>query len=355
MNKNDIVVAGIKNLLDGEINIEFYNLSYDIIAELSKDTNGNIDKDYCNVKTSDFLLSIQKDPSIIKLETPGKILEKIKNFLTRSKVPGSHELWSILSTALQALEKMGEVSRDPSSHGVNNNNETCWVKKGSEGEPKIDFEKVLRNKNQIVFSERIINSEHKKILSPRQAKEFILSTLTVANGWLTMQYIKIIANECVLVLRTESIDEDIVVENGETGSKHDIIGSSVANSAQLLFINEEVKMRSSRIWEKIGSTFNGRSPNKVGGYQFFCGYLIPKLSKKPKDFKGNLEDFGPTSTASDCLTSMKNIIYSYLSFDSGKDSYENEDSRYLVIKEIKNSVITDLSQRCSESGSCCSL
>jgi len=343
--KLEIINYGLLSLKnEKEITIEFYQFLLDMVKKsiqfddkvilTAKEHDDSVRSDTADL--IEYLMMNNVDESVKSENDMRRLYKKYK---TMKSNPEGYEVWKKISAALLSLEEDNLAERREKDLKYTNSNLTEWRLKDCNCYELIQIHKFLENAiKELPFYHC---KRHDSILTPIDAKDLTLRILRLADGYLQMKDIVLIAKRRVEISHTVSA----IQKNGD-GEEYNIIDESLSVediTREEVFAEESSEYRTKLIWDKIQSVSRG-TVNKIEGSRIFCLYLLPSTCGSSKV---NLDDFGPSSTVGDIINKdIYPLLRKYLYFDNC-----GGDSTYTFIGEdIQKKIISKLNGFCSEKG-----
>ncbi len=184
-----------------------------------------------------------------------------------------------------------------------------------------------------------------KLLSPTEAKQWLIGLLRSAGGGMAVQDIFAAIKPHIELFRTVSATDPQTADSGEEVKNEYSKDLPPALTPYLeLRTEEEIEFASKSIWRRVGEL-----TRKIAGHLVLCCYWIPK---NVRGEKVKLDQFGPHSSVKDVVDDITVIMQEFVPLaESGDDS----DSDRLACLRVAGGIIEELSSKCSENGYCPSL
>lgn len=335
----------LSTLREGEITAEFYEIVlYMAEGKHNREIGQGIEKDQeAQESALEFILYLKDNLGVGSIRTKADLNREFNRWITKTNSEEDHELWSILSEALLALEKEGKCSKGKGFEKYNNSNQTIWFLSGLKNEKPN-----LTNENRLISEipsyspvKRSVESKNQpKIIPPSSAQELVMHILKAVGGPISMSRIMNIAKGKVVLQQVVSLQPS---GNNEKDDDDPIAKIPDRDPAFAVYIQEEIDHRAILIWEEVAVIERGRK-EKIPGHKILCLYILPsEILKKPV----NLETFGPTSTVNDVKSDVFNVLHKHLYFEEMLDSF---DEGLFPTQVIKIKIIQEINRKCSENG-----
>ena len=271
------------------------------------------------------------------------LIANMKKYLAMKRNPVQYEMVQILYAGLRILEKAGKITRDENSIGRHISGQTCFTLADSTNTGRASREDYELNREKVPFYHTVIRAndpERSRIIPPESAQDLVLHLLDAFGGWTltsdllwAMQFhvpdqLKFVAPQA----DHDSSSELDLVENLPDKEAQNYIYEYDREAVEMI-ARETVQ----RIWNLV-SKINEK---------LFCLYFLPQyLPNAVVDAR--LEDFGPSSSASDQNKRITKIMAEELS--DYKFHFEVSRREQAAENSVLQKISSILHQNCTEKG-----
>lgn len=302
----------------GELDLQFNDLVLKIATSiLTRDRDSRTDpRDFAG-EFRDWL----RLQGIYKISSKAGLRALMERCRVQLSGPANYELWEILSTAVHALGKEGQVRRLGAPHTEKNCNSAIWTSAGPEFDQMpfdLDgFEEKLKAVSLPRVSHRSLKSEKRtaKVMKPTDAKLLIKAILDAAGQPVAFGALFSIAKQLVFLCQILPPDD----ENTEHVTA-DLPPHTVR------WLEEEANQIATRV---------GSETSRIDLRRLLCGYFVPKyfLGKKVA-----LRQFGNPNRVEEKVRLIKELLKKELGTGT-----LSEEQRFLI-----RAIGSKLAELCSE-------